>query len=352
MVLQLRRLGRRMRAGHRRRQHVLPRRRDRRRAPIDDRPFDGLRPVERHELLGAQGGRRGRPGDVPHGDRAPARRGSGCPTTSATGSRTSAPSSTSDWWPTSSTSTGRSAPLGAELRPPAHRRRRRRGRAARTSSARTRSSSSSTTTTSTAVHQVVAEHDARGARRRRRDEPPPSGTVAFRPRPAAPGVEPARAVGDRRACVELVDRLQSRPLPRPPEPGVPRRRRRPGTSASSASSGRRARRAFTAPGRSCPRRPVRRRRLRTLREPLRLCPGAGRRTCSCSTPACARPTPAPSTRGCATTASCTRRGSTCHGRRWDDEDEPDDDDRGRLDRQAGHGTFISGDHPPALPRRP
>jgi hypothetical protein len=28
--------------------------------------------------------------------------------------------------------------------------------------------------------------------------------------------------------------------------------------------------------------------------------------------------------------------------RWDDEDEPDDDGRGRLDEQAGHGTFISG----------
>ena len=28
--------------------------------------------------------------------------------------------------------------------------------------------------------------------------------------------------------------------------------------------------------------------------------------------------------------------------RWDDEDEPDDDGRGRLDQQAGHGTFISG----------
>lgn len=28
--------------------------------------------------------------------------------------------------------------------------------------------------------------------------------------------------------------------------------------------------------------------------------------------------------------------------RWDDEDEPDDDHRGRLDVQAGHGTFISG----------
>ena len=28
--------------------------------------------------------------------------------------------------------------------------------------------------------------------------------------------------------------------------------------------------------------------------------------------------------------------------RWDDEDEPDDDRRGQLDQQAGHGTFISG----------
>ena len=28
--------------------------------------------------------------------------------------------------------------------------------------------------------------------------------------------------------------------------------------------------------------------------------------------------------------------------RWDDEDEPDDDGRGQLDQQAGHGTFISG----------
>jgi hypothetical protein len=28
--------------------------------------------------------------------------------------------------------------------------------------------------------------------------------------------------------------------------------------------------------------------------------------------------------------------------RWDDEDEPDDDRRGRLDQQAGHGTFVSG----------
>ena len=28
--------------------------------------------------------------------------------------------------------------------------------------------------------------------------------------------------------------------------------------------------------------------------------------------------------------------------RWDDEDEPDDDQYGRLDHQAGHGTFISG----------
>jgi hypothetical protein len=28
--------------------------------------------------------------------------------------------------------------------------------------------------------------------------------------------------------------------------------------------------------------------------------------------------------------------------RWDDEDEPDDDGRGRLDEQAGHGTFITG----------
>ena len=28
--------------------------------------------------------------------------------------------------------------------------------------------------------------------------------------------------------------------------------------------------------------------------------------------------------------------------RWDDEDEPDDDRCGRLDHQAGHGTFISG----------
>lgn len=28
--------------------------------------------------------------------------------------------------------------------------------------------------------------------------------------------------------------------------------------------------------------------------------------------------------------------------RWDDEDEPDDDHLGRLDQQAGHGTFISG----------
>ena len=28
--------------------------------------------------------------------------------------------------------------------------------------------------------------------------------------------------------------------------------------------------------------------------------------------------------------------------RWDDEDEPDDDRRGRLDQQAGHGTFITG----------
>ena len=28
--------------------------------------------------------------------------------------------------------------------------------------------------------------------------------------------------------------------------------------------------------------------------------------------------------------------------RWDDEDEPDDDGGGRLDVQAGHGTFISG----------
>lgn len=28
--------------------------------------------------------------------------------------------------------------------------------------------------------------------------------------------------------------------------------------------------------------------------------------------------------------------------RWDDEDEPDDDGAGRLDYQAGHGTFISG----------
>jgi hypothetical protein len=28
--------------------------------------------------------------------------------------------------------------------------------------------------------------------------------------------------------------------------------------------------------------------------------------------------------------------------RWDDEDEPDDDRGGRLDQQAGHGTFVSG----------
>ena len=28
--------------------------------------------------------------------------------------------------------------------------------------------------------------------------------------------------------------------------------------------------------------------------------------------------------------------------RLDDEDEPDDDRRGQLDQQAGHGTFISG----------
>jgi hypothetical protein len=28
--------------------------------------------------------------------------------------------------------------------------------------------------------------------------------------------------------------------------------------------------------------------------------------------------------------------------RWDDEDEPDDDGRGQLDEQAGHGTFITG----------
>ena len=70
MVLQLRRLGRRLRARHRRDQHVLhvvhggP---DRQEAPPVDDPGGSSRAtrVERHELLGAQGGRRDRPGDVP-----------------------------------------------------------------------------------------------------------------------------------------------------------------------------------------------------------------------------------------------------------------------------------------------
>ena len=52
---------------------------------------------------------------------------------------------------------------------------------------------------------------------------------------------------------------------------------------------------------------------------------------------------APSTRGCGPLRRSTSpwRDLTTVGR-WDDEDEPDDDGGGRLDIQAGHGTFISG----------
>ncbi len=61
LVHELRRLGRCMCTGHRRRQHVLRRpQREARRA------IDRVGSLERHELRGPEGGRRDREGDVPH----------------------------------------------------------------------------------------------------------------------------------------------------------------------------------------------------------------------------------------------------------------------------------------------
>ena len=73
VVLELRRLGRCLRPGRRRRQHVLQLQRGPRRSPtLDDlkpRQFKRVGALERDELLGAEGRRGRRPGDVPQSRR-------------------------------------------------------------------------------------------------------------------------------------------------------------------------------------------------------------------------------------------------------------------------------------------
>ena len=93
-VLQLRRLGRRLRAGGRRGQHVLhPLRRHGARDDVG--ASEGWATMERHQLRGAEGRGRHRPGHVPQRRLPPAPRGSGSPPQRASATPTSAPSSTS-----------------------------------------------------------------------------------------------------------------------------------------------------------------------------------------------------------------------------------------------------------------
>ena len=295
-----------------------------------------------------------RPGDVP--DRRPARdgRGSGCPTTGATGSPTSAPCSTSEPWRSILTTTtvrsarrARSWRAGASPSPPTPP-----GGCA--SCARTRSSLE--------FDDERASTDVRARR---------SATTRWRSSAAPVGEPPASGVPRRPARPDQRRRAQRADAVEHGRPSSARRTRfaddgcrvRPnqvyladGVARHFRHRRRRAARAGTpgavSAGVDCRRRSAPAAPPRATSPRRSTCPGHGApNVLVLDTGLRTARRRASSTRGCATTASCTRRGATWRrSGRWDDEDEPDDD-APRPPRPPGRPRHVhQRHHPPAVPR--